>query len=86
MSTTTVPLTLPETPPEIKRYQRQKLLAHLASAVLGLAFLLILTMVVSPLLDPWLRAWLGDGPWLRLLAMAVIVGVGVKHGTVPFTT
>src|SRR5436190_22385469 len=83
MSTTTAPVTLPQTPPEVKRYQRQKLTAHIASAVLSLAFLLVLAVVGGPLLDYWLRAWLGDGPWLRLLAMAFILGIGLEALTLP---
>jgi len=27
----------------------------------------------APALDPWLRGWLGDGPWLRLVAVAVVL-------------
>src|SRR5207302_1671926 len=83
MSTIAAPLTLPQPPPEVKRYQRQKLLAHLAAAVLSLAFLLVMAGVGAPALDPWLRSWLGEGPWLRLLAMAAVLGVGLEVLTLP---
>ena len=85
MSTLTVPLTLPETPPEVKRYQRQKLLAHLLSALVSLAFLVIMAVSEAPALDPWLRECLGSGPWLRLLAMAVILGIGLELLTLPLS-
>src|ERR1043166_9292232 len=83
MASVPTPLTLPETPPEVKRYQRQKLLAHLASAVLSLAFLIVMAVAGSPALAPWLRSWLGDSPWLRLLALAMVLGVGLEVLTLP---
>jgi len=48
MSAVATPLTLPETPPEVKRYQRQKLVAHLTSAVLSLAFLVVMAIWGRP--------------------------------------
>ena len=44
MSTITAPLTLPETPPEVKRYQGQKLFAHLLSAFLSLILLIFMAV------------------------------------------
>jgi STE24 endopeptidase len=85
MSTVPLPLTLPETPREVKRYQRRKLVTHLASAALSLAFLLVMAAAGGPALDAWLRDWLGDGPWLRLLAVAGVVGVGLELLTLPLS-
>src|SRR5262245_55238064 len=85
MAAASPPLTLPETPPEVKHYQRQKLFGHLAAAILSLAFLVVMAVAGAPALDPWLRGWLGDGPWLRLLAVAAVLGVGLEVLTLPLS-
>jgi STE24 endopeptidase len=77
------PLQLPPTPPEVKRYQRQKLLAGLAALALTLAALLTLALLSGPVIDPWLRSWLGDSPWLRLAAVALLCGLAVEAVTLP---
>ncbi len=76
---------LEPTSPEVKRYQRQKLTAVLVNTLLGLAFLAVMAFAVGPPLDTWLRGWLGDGPWLRLLAVAVVVGAGLELLTLPLS-
>src|SRR5262249_15226538 len=35
--------------------------------------------------DGWLRDWLGEGPWLRLVAVALVVGVGLELLTLPLS-
>jgi STE24 endopeptidase len=70
---------------EVKRYQRQKITAGLINAVLSLAFLAVMAFAVGPHLDAWLRDWLGDSPWLRLLLVALIVGAGLELLTLPLS-
>jgi STE24 endopeptidase len=72
-------------PPEVKRYQRQKLTAALASTLLSLAFLGVMALLVGPRLDPVLREGLGAGPWLRLLAVAFFLGAGLELLTLPLS-
>jgi STE24 endopeptidase len=74
---------LEPTSPEVKRYQRQKITATLVNTLLSLALLSVLAFAVSPHLDAWLRAWLGESPWLRLLVVAVVVGGGLELLTMP---
>jgi STE24 endopeptidase len=83
----TVPATtaLEPTPPEVKRYQRQKLIATLLNTLLGLAFLLVLALLVGPRLDAALRAWLGDARLPRLIAVAFVCGVGLELLTLPLS-
>lgn len=74
---------LEPTSPEVKRYQRQKLTAMLGNLLGSVAFLAILAFIVGPPLGVWLRSWLGDDPWLRLLAVAVVLGIGLEAVTLP---
>ncbi len=86
MATTTPdnpPLELEPTSPEVKGYQRQKLAAMLASMVLSLAYIGFLALVGGPVLGTFLSAQIGDCPWLRLTAMALVVGVGLEVLTAP---
>jgi STE24 endopeptidase len=76
---------LEPTSPEVKRYQRQKITAGLVNAVLSLAFLAVMALAVGPHLDAWLRDWLGENPWLRLLVVAAVVGVGLELLTLPLS-
>src|SRR5262249_38854867 len=73
------------TSPEVKRYQRQKITAGLVNAALSLAFLAVMALVVGPHLDAWLRDWLGDSLWLRLLVVAVVLGTGLELLTLPLS-
>jgi STE24 endopeptidase len=72
------------TPPEVKRYQRQKLIARLLAVLLGLAGLAALGLFVGPHLGLVLDGWLGPSPWLRLIAVAVGCGVVLEVLTLPF--
>ncbi|MCC6418365.1 MAG: M48 family metalloprotease [Gemmataceae bacterium] len=77
------PTELEPTPPEVKRYQRQKLTAALGNTLLSLGFLTLMALEVGPRLDASLRAWLGEGEWLRLFVVAAVVGVGLELLTLP---
>jgi STE24 endopeptidase len=77
------PADLEPTPPEVKRYQRRKLTAALGNLLLSLAFLLVMALAVGPALGAWLREQFGDSPWLRLLVVAAVVGVGLELLTLP---
>lgn len=74
---------LPPASPEVKRYQRQKLGAVVVATVIGLAYLAGLGLGVGPGLGRELTARIGEHDWLRLLAMAAIVGVGLELLTLP---
>jgi STE24 endopeptidase len=76
---------LEPTSPEVKRYQRQKITAAVVNVLLSLAFLLVMALAVGPHLDAWLRETLGEGPWLRLLVVAVVVGGGLELLTLPLS-
>jgi STE24 endopeptidase len=74
---------LEPTPPEVKRYQRLKLIAQVSSLLLSLAGLAVLALVVGPRLDPHLPDWLGASPLLRLIVVAAVVGVVLEILTGP---
>jgi STE24 endopeptidase len=68
---------------EVKRYQRQKLTAHVAAVALGIAYTAFLAFWAGPHIDAWLRSWLGDSPWLRLVGIMVTFGGGLELLTLP---
>lgn len=68
---------------EVKRYQRLKILAVLAGTLISLAWLAFLALDAGPSIGRWLVQILGSSPWLRLVAMAGIVGVGLEILTLP---
>jgi len=74
---------LEATPPEVKRYQRQKLTAVMAGTILGLGYLAVLGLWLAPGIGKWLDVQLGGNDWLRLIAMAAVVGVGLEALTFP---
>jgi STE24 endopeptidase len=76
-------LELEPAPPDVKRYQRQKLAGMLGNLLLSLIFLAVMALTLGPTLDAWLRSWLGDGVWPRLLAVAVVLGTGLELLTLP---
>ena len=76
-------LDLEPTPPEVKRYQKEKLMAGLAKTILGLVFLAVLGIWFGPRLGSWLTESLGERDWLRLLVMAAVVGIGAEILTLP---
>jgi STE24 endopeptidase len=74
---------LEPTPPDVKRYQRQKLLVRLTALLFSLAGLVALALIVGPQLGPWLTSWVGSSPWLHLLVVAVLTGLVLELLTLP---
>jgi STE24 endopeptidase len=68
---------------EVKRYEREKLRATIASLLLTVAALAILALVAGPHLDAWVRQWVGDNRWLRLTLLAFLYAVGLELLTLP---
>jgi STE24 endopeptidase len=79
----TIPIELEATPPEIKRYQRQKLQASIVSAVLSFGWLALLGLVLGPALGEQYTAWVGANEGLRLLISALVLGVSLEILTLP---
>jgi STE24 endopeptidase len=67
------------TSPEVKRYQRQKLMAHVAAIILGAAYIAVLALWAGPMLS----TSLSDSRWLRLAGVMIILGGGVELLTLP---
>jgi STE24 endopeptidase len=78
-------LELEPTPPEVKHYQRQKLLASIASLILSLIFLAVTALWAGPAIDQVVRSWTGDNRWLRLIALAFVYASGLELLTLPLT-
>jgi STE24 endopeptidase len=70
-------------PPEVKRYQRHKLLARVIGLLLSLGGLVLLALVALPGLDPILHKTVGESPWLRLIAVAFLCGVTLEALILP---
>lgn len=78
-----LPAALEPTPPEVKRYQRQKLLLQVVKLLVSLAVLAVLAFVVGPRLGAWLPIWLAGVPWLRLVATAALAAVVLELPVLP---
>jgi STE24 endopeptidase len=76
-------LELESTPPEVRRYQRQKLTAHLCSMLVSLAFIALMAFWGGPRLDQALRLWLGDNRWIRLIVLAFVYAASLELLTLP---
>lgn len=76
-------LDLEATPPEVKRYQRQKLQASIVGTVLSFVWLALMGLLFGPALGEQYTAWFGDNQWLRLLASALVLGVTLELLTLP---
>lgn len=74
---------LEQTPVEVKRYQREKLVVSICSLVLSLAALLFLALWAGPRLDQIVRQWVGDGVWLRLVVLAGMYAAALELLTLP---
>jgi STE24 endopeptidase len=77
------PTELEATPPEVKRYQRQKLQAVVVSTVISFVWLAFLGLVLGPTLGESYTEWVGPNPWLRLLVSAAVLGVSLEVLTFP---
>jgi STE24 endopeptidase len=73
-----------DTPPEVKRYQRQKLIASIASLVVSLAYLTVAAFWLGPILNRSIEGWIGDNPWLRLVVLAFLYAAGLEILGLPF--
>lgn len=76
---------LAETPPEVKRYQRQKLVASLWSLALSVAVLIVAALIVGPQLNDVVSQRLGryENAWLRLSVLAFVYAVAIELITLP---
>jgi STE24 endopeptidase len=74
---------LEPTSPEVKRYQRQKLIAQLTSMILSLGFVAFMAFWGGPKLDQLLRPWLGENRWIRLIGLAFVYAVSLEVLTLP---
>jgi STE24 endopeptidase len=81
---TTAPLLdLDTTPPEVKKYQRQKLTALVSAILLSLAFLAVMALWAGPRVDQLVRGWVGTDRWLRLIILAFLYAAGLEILTLP---
>jgi STE24 endopeptidase len=81
--TTSLNQQLEPTPPDVKRYQRQKLLATIASTVLTFLWIAFLALLLGPALGEQYTAWFGENAWLRLFASAAVLAVSLEILTFP---
>ena len=60
--------------PEVKRYQRQKLIAGIAAILLSLTALILMAFFGGPCLDQWVRHWpgLANNRWSRLIVLGFL--------------
>src|SRR5208337_1181265 len=78
------PTDLEPASPEVKRYQKLKHLITLTSVILMFLFLCIMAFVAGPALDPLVRSWVGDNPWLRLVAIGFLYAAAMELLSLPF--
>jgi STE24 endopeptidase len=69
---------LEATPPDVKRYERHKLMASVAALLLTLVVLAVMGLFGGPRLDEALRPWTGDSPWVRLIVLGVVYAAGLE--------
>jgi STE24 endopeptidase len=81
----TVPTDLDTTSPEVKRYERQKLTAWVASLLLNLVVLTLLAVLAGPWLDWALRPTLGDSPWLRVIVLGFLYATTIDLFQLPLS-
>ncbi len=82
-SSDTSPLDLEPASEEIKRYQREKRRATIASVLLSLSFITAAALWFGPLLDAALRPLVGEGRWVRLIALGFVYAAGLELLTLP---
>ncbi|MBX9679338.1 MAG: M48 family metallopeptidase [Gemmataceae bacterium] len=71
------------TPQDVKRYQRQKLLAMFGGTILSLLLLSLLAFLVLPAIGPLIKDSVGPNAWLQLLASAALTVFCLEVGTLP---
>jgi STE24 endopeptidase len=69
---------LGEISPEVKRYDRLKLVASIVSLVLTLVFLALAAFWLGPHVDAWLRAGIGDNRWLWLVIIGFVYAAALE--------
>jgi STE24 endopeptidase len=77
------PTELEPASPEVKDYQRRKLVATVVATILGLIVLAVLAVWLGPVLKAQLVDWVGDSRWLQLIVVAAVVGVVMELATLP---
>jgi STE24 endopeptidase len=85
--TTSEAAVIPEletTPPEVKRYHRQKLLVEVSSFGVVLAFVGVMAVTGGTALDRLVRSILGDNYWLRLIGLGFLYAVALELLGLPF--
>jgi STE24 endopeptidase len=70
--------TLETTPAEVKRYQRLKLTASIASLLTSLGFLAVMALWLGPALGNEVTSLIGHNAWLRLMVLAAIYAVATE--------
>lgn len=68
---------------EVKQYSRLKHSAAVISLVISVSSILVAALVVGPRLEPLLHDWVGDNRWLRLIAVAALLGAALEFLSLP---
>jgi len=82
MATATPPALEPAAP-EVKRYERQKLIATIVNGLLSLAALAVAALLLGPWIDQQVRRLTGPNDWLRLVAIGFVYAAGLELLTLP---
>jgi STE24 endopeptidase len=77
-STPAAPEGLESTPPEVKRYERDKLVTSVVALLLTLLVLAVMGLYGGPRLDRALRPWTGDSPWIRLIVLGFLYAASLE--------
>jgi STE24 endopeptidase len=80
---TTQPLELEPAPPEVKRYQRQKITIGIVNAALAIGWMGLLGVALGGPLGQQYTAWVGNEDWARLLVCAAFLAVTLEMLTLP---
>ncbi len=76
-------LALEPTPPDVKRYQRLKLIASVASLLVTLAVVAVAALRLGPRVNDAVAAVVGDGPWPRLIGLGFVYAATLELLTLP---
>lgn len=74
---------LAPTSPDVKRYQRQKLIVLVTGTAIALIWLCLTAFQFGPQVGHWLTDLLGEQRWLRLWAVAGLLGISLELLTLP---